>query len=83
MPGYVSENEGIQFLRILFQWWGIEVNDYMLRNVSKTLGDIVESIAKAMDDLEIALNLLAQVDSDNWIAFDYILAEQGDVCVLE
>lgn len=83
MPGYVSENKGIQFLRILFQWWGIEVNDYMLRNVSKTLGDIVESITKAMDDLEISLNLLAQVDSDNWIAFDYILAEQGDVCVLE
>lgn len=55
----------------------------MLRNVSKTLGDIVESITKAMDDLEISLNLLAQVDSDNWIAFDYILAEQGDVCVLE
>lgn len=81
MPGDVSDNEGIRFSRILFPQWGLCANECMVRNLSKTLGANTESIAKAMAPLEKSLYLLAQVVSDNWIAFDYSLAEQGYICV--
>lgn len=40
MAGDVNLNEGIRFLRIIFPWTGIEMNEYMIRNLSKTLQEI-------------------------------------------
>lgn len=79
MPGDSSDVEEIRFLRILFLWWDVVVNEYMVRNLCKTLGDSAESVAKAIAAQEKSLNSLTQVVLDNWIAFDYSLAELGDV----
>lgn len=40
MAGDVNLNEGTRFLRIIFPWIGIEINEYMIRNLSKTLQEI-------------------------------------------
>lgn len=69
-------------------YWHIWINGQEFALNIRTLGDIAEFIAKAMAAQEISFNLLSQVVSHNCIAFEYILAKQGDdvcvtICVLE
>ena len=46
----------------------------MIRNLSLTLEDTAESVAKAIAAQWKFLDSLAQVVFDNWIALDYLLA---------
>lgn len=60
----MSDHEEVRFLRIL-PWWGIGANKYMVRNFSKTLGNIAKSIANPITAQEKYLNSLFQVVLDN------------------
>ena len=51
-----------------------------MRNLPLT-PKILQFAAKAIGAQQNFLDSLAMVDLDNMIAFDYLLAEQGDVCV--
>lgn len=54
----------------------------MIRNLSVTLGIIANETAQAIASQNEALDSLAKVVLDHWIALGYILAEQGGICVL-
>ena len=68
------------FGRALLSWLGVNVNEAMIRNLSLTLGDNADSIAKTLAAQETSLDSLSKVVLDNKIGLDYLLAEQGDVC---
>ena len=54
----------------------------MIRNLSLTLEDITESIAKTVASQQRPLDSLAKVVLDNGIILDYLLAEHRSVCAM-
>lgn len=79
LPGGVSNNKRMRFGAILFPGEGVGENNYMVRNLSRTLGRIPESTAEAIAPQGKSLNSLAQVVLDNSIALDNKLAEHRKV----
>lgn len=80
MSSGVNPSKGAGFGRLLFPWVGSAVDKHMIRNLSKILGDKVNSVAKAIAAQERFLDLLAGAVLDNGIVFDYLLVEQGGCC---
>ena len=58
------------------------VNRDMIHNLSATIGQIAEDIAKSIAAQQTSLNSLARVVLDNRIALDFLLAKQGGVCAV-
>lgn len=52
-----------------------------IKNLSLTLEDFTDSITKTTAAQQRSLNSLAKVVFDDRIALDYLLAEQGGVCI--
>ena len=61
---------------------GVYVNRDMLRNLSATIGQMVEETAKSTAAQQKSLDSLAQVVLDNRIALDLLLPKQGGVCAI-
>ena len=57
-------------------------HQHVLQNLSHTLKIIANEIAISFTNLKKSLDSLAKVVLDNKIALDYILAEQGGICVV-
>lgn len=79
-PGDADPSKGSRLGRMLFPWAGVAMNEYIIRNLSKTLRDITGATTKAITSREKCFNSLAWVVSGNWFAPDHTLAEQGRVC---
>lgn len=76
-------------LRVYFLWQGhtfpvrSKCNENIIRNLSLTLNDTVESIARTTAAQKRSLDSLAKIVSDDRIiTLDYLLAEQGSVCAV-
>lgn len=65
----------------LLAWWGAASHPHVLRNLSETLAIIANEAAASLPGLHASLDALAKVVLDNRTASDYVLAEQGGVCV--
>lgn len=52
----------------------------MIRNLSLTLGDTADSIAKTLTTQQKSLDFLAKIVLVNKIALYYLLAELGGMC---
>lgn len=76
MSSGVYPSEGARFGRLLFAWVGSAINKYMIRNLSKSLGDYANAVAQAIASQERFLDFLAGVVLANEIVFDYLLVEQ-------
>lgn len=70
------------FGRALLPWLGVNISEAMIRNLSLTVENIAEFTAEAIAAKEKSLDSLAKVDVDYRVAPDYLLAEQGGVCVV-
>ena len=64
----------------LLPWFGVNVHEAMIRNLSSTLENIAESTAKMIAAEPKSLDFLAKVVLGNRKVPDYPLAEQGSVC---
>ena len=60
----------------------VNANEAMIRNLSLTFEDFVESAAKAIAAPQKFLNSLATAVLANRLALDYLLAEQGGACAM-
>ena len=60
----------------------VYVNRDMIHNLSATIGQIAEDTAKSIAAQHTSLNSLTQVVLGNRIAQDFLLAKQGEVCVM-
>ena len=80
LPEGIHDSKLASTGRSLFSWLGVSGNEAMVKNLSLTLGDIVESVAKAIAVPQKSLDSLTKVVLDNRIAFDYLSAEPGGVC---
>lgn len=77
-------SEGImiqEFLPLAKPWIGIRTSENVIRSLSLTSEYIAETTAKACAAQRRSLDSLVKVVLDNRIALDYLLAEQGGVCV--
>lgn len=54
----------------------------MVRNLSLTIGNITNTIAKAIGAQQKSLDSLAKVSLVNKIVHNYLFAEQGSVCAI-
>lgn len=54
----------------------------MVRNLSLTIGNITNTIAKAIVAQQKSLDSLAKVSLVNKIVHNYLFAEQGSVCAM-
>lgn len=81
-PG-VPAGEGYFFGNTFLPWWGAAAHQHVLRNLSKTLATIANDTAAALSGLHASSSgALAKVVLDNRTASDYVLAEQGGVCIV-
>ena len=80
--GIIYDSGFVSFGRSLLPWLGVSVNEAMIRNLSLTLGNITNTIAKAIAAQQKFLGSLAKVVLVNRIVFNYLLAEQGSVCTI-
>ena len=60
----------------------VNANEAMIRNLSLTFEDFVESAAKTIAAPQKFLNSLATAVLANRLALDYLLAEQGGACAM-
>lgn len=68
--------------RATFLCLGENINASMIRNVSLTLDNIAESIARTLTAQQKSLDSLAKDVLHNRGALDYLLAEQRGVCAV-
>lgn len=80
MPDNVKPSKAARFDIILFPWVGTALNEYMIRNLYKTLGNTAKSVAKTIATQENSLYSFTQVLLDNRFTLDYLQAEQDGVC---
>ncbi|XP_035870069.1 endogenous retrovirus group V member 2 Env polyprotein-like [Phyllostomus discolor] len=66
----------------LLPWWGAAAHPQVLRNLSETLAIIANEAAASLPGLHASSDALAKVVLGNRTALDYVLAEQGGVCVV-
>lgn len=78
----MNPSKWASFGKMLHPWLGINVNEVMIKNLPQTLATTAHSTAKTIGVQQISLNSLFKVVSDNMIAADYLLAEQGRVCAI-
>ena len=50
--------------------------------MSITLAEVINKTTSALDGLQISHNSLAQVETDNSIALDSMLAGHGSICII-
>lgn len=77
-------SEGImiqEFLPLAKPWVDVRTSENMIRSLSLTSEYIPKTTAKAYAAQQRSLDSLVKVVLDNRIALDYLLAEQGGVCV--
>ena len=65
--------------RAFLPWVGLSANKCMIRNVSLTLGKLANSTAKAIAAQQPLLDLLTKIVLDNYIALDYLPAEERGI----
>lgn len=70
MPGSLHSSGWASFLRSLFPWPALNINEAMLTNVSLIIGSTAGSTAKAVVAQQTSLNSLANVLLGNKIALD-------------
>lgn len=80
LAGGFHDSGFTSFGRAVFPQLGVNVNKNMIRKFSLTLRDITESVAKTIAVRKRAEHSLAEVD--NRTVLDYLLAEQGVVCIV-
>lgn len=61
---------------------GLQELETIIYNLSLTMAEIANATGQAIQEQWEALNSLVKVVMDNQIAADYLLAEQGEVCVI-
>ncbi|XP_016052615.1 PREDICTED: endogenous retrovirus group V member 2 Env polyprotein-like [Miniopterus natalensis] len=77
----LPDGDSYFFGYIFLPWLDVVANQRVLRNLSKTLDAIANEMATTLTGLQTSLNSLAEVVLDNRVALDYMLAEQGGVCI--
>lgn len=84
LPGGIYNQDLFPLVWALLLWLEVNVNENMIRNLSLTFQNIAESAAKTMSFPQPpkSLDSLVKVFLDNRIGIDYILADQGGVCVI-
>ncbi|XP_017704065.1 PREDICTED: endogenous retrovirus group V member 2 Env polyprotein-like [Rhinopithecus bieti] len=63
-------------------WGGFAYHDVTLRNLSRQIENIAKSTGDSISKRKASIDSLANVVMDNRLALDYLLAEQGGVCVV-
>lgn len=79
LAGGFHDSGFTSFGRVILPQLGVKVNKNMIRNLSFTLGDIAESVAKTIAAQKRALDSLVKVD--NRTVLDYLLLSK-EVSVL-
>lgn len=77
LPGSIHDSGFASFAKALLPQFRINVNEAIIRNLSLTLENIAESVAKVIVAQQKSSDSLAKVVLNNRIAPDYLLAEQG------
>ena len=63
-------------------WVAVSASECIIRNLSLTLGELSDSLSKAKITQQKLLDLLAKIFSDDHTALDYLICEQGSICVI-
>lgn len=61
VPGSINSSEDVRFGKIFFPWVGVAINEHMIRNLSKTWGEIAGATTKAIANQEKSLHSLVLV----------------------
>ena len=63
-------------------WGGIAYHEVTLREITKIIEEVSKDTADISAGLSRSVDSLANVVMDNCLELDYLLAEQGGVCVV-
>ena len=77
-----EDNIGQSVFGNFIQTARVYVNRDMIHNLSATIGQTADDTAKSIAAQHSSLNSLTRVVLDNKIAQDFLLAKQGEVCVM-
>ena len=77
-----EDNIGQSVFGNFIQTARVYVNRDMIHNLSTTIGQIAEDTAISVAAQHTSFNSLTRVVLDNKIAQDFLLAKQGEVCVM-
>lgn len=77
----IPDGDEYFFRCTLLPWWGAAVHQHVLSNLSKTLITIANETATSLANIQESLDTQAKVVLGNWVALNYILAEQEEVCM--
>ena len=77
-----EDNIGQSVFGNFIQTARVYVNRDMIHNLSSTIGQIAEDTAISVAAQHTSFNSLTRVVLDNKIAQDFLLAKQGEVCVM-
>lgn len=64
-------------------WVAVSASEHIIRNLSLSVGELSDSLSKAKMTQQKLLDLLAKIFLDAHTALDYLLCEQGSICVIK
>lgn len=79
-----NQGDGVwpMFGRTLLPWWGVDNHEYMIRNLSITLGNLANEAVEATGNQQKSLASSARIIIDNRITLEYILMGHGQVWIV-
>lgn len=63
-------------------WGGFAYHKATLANLARFIAALARDTGDALQNLQQSIDLLAIVVLDNWLALNYLLAEQGGICAV-